>query len=133
MDAKNWIAVGAAGALSLGVVAAGAVTTANAIPLIAGATNIDVPGITLPGDDVKGTTPLDFTVTSDSIVSPAVTSSPNPSSSSDPSTSPSPDPSSTPSVASAVSPVTPPSPVTPASPASVQTPASVDDDSDSED
>ena len=61
MDAKNWIAVGAAGALSLGVVAAGAVTTANAIPLIAGATNIDVPGITLPGDDVKGTTPLDFT------------------------------------------------------------------------
>lgn len=122
MDAKNWLAVGAAGALGLGVMAAGAVSTANAIPLVAGATNLEVPGITLPGDDVKGTVPLDFTVTSDSIVTPEPSSSPSPSSSSAPTASP--DPSATPSVMSATSAVTPPSPVSPVSPVSLPSPVS---------
>ncbi len=116
MDAKNWIAVGAAGALSLGVVAAGAVSTANAIPLIAGSTNIGVPAIAVPGDDLKGTVPLDFSVSSDSIVSPEPSSTPSPTT--------------TVSPASAASPVTPPSapspvtPPSPASPASIPSPAS---------
>ena len=118
MDAKNWIAIGAAGALGLGVVAAGAVSTANAIPLIAGTTNIEVPGITVPGDDTKATVPLDFTVTSDSIVTPEPSSS----------ASPSPITPATPvtvaSAVSPVSPVTPPTPASPVSPASVPSPAS---------
>lgn len=119
MDAKNWLAIGAASALGLGVMAAGAVSAASALPLIAGSTNVEVPGISVT-DDVKGTgADLDFSVTSDSIVSP------------EPSSSPSPSPTSTASPvspASAPSPVTPPSPVSPASPASVasaESPASV--------
>lgn len=119
MDAKNWIAIGAASALGLGVMAAGAVSTASALPLIAGATNLEVPGITVT-DDVKGTgADLDFSVSSDSIVSPDPTSSPSP----EPTASDS--PVSPASVASVASPITPPSPVSPASPASVASAASV--------
>ena len=118
MDAKSWLAVGTAGALGLGVMAAGAVSTANAIPLVAGTTNVEVPSITVPGDEVKGTVPLDFTVTSDSIVTPEPSSS----------ASPSPITPATPvtvaSAVSPVSPVTPPSPASPVSPASVPSPAS---------
>lgn len=113
MDAKNWVAIGAASALGLGVMAAGAVSTASALPLIAGATNLEVPGITVP-TDVKGTAnTLDFSVTSDSIVTPEPSSSP----------SPEPTPSDSPvSVVSVASPVTPDSP---ASPVSVDSAASV--------
>ncbi len=115
MDAKNWIAIGAASALGLGVMAAGAVSTASALPLIAGTTNLQVPGITVT-DDVKGSgANLDFSVSSDSIVSPDPTSSPSP----EPTASDSPV-----SPVSAASPITPPSPVSPASPASVDSPAS---------
>ena len=116
MDAKNWIAIGAASALGLGVMAAGAVSTASALPLIAGATNLEVHGISVT-DDVKGSGEnIDFSVSSDSIVSP------------DPSSSPSPEPTASDSPvspASAVSPVTPPSPVSPVSPGSVASAASV--------
>lgn len=112
MDAKNWIAIGAASALGLGVMAAGAVSTASALPLIAGSTNLSVPAISV-GDDAKGTaSTLDFSVSSDSIVTPDPSSSPSP--------SPEPAASDSPiSPASAASPLTPPSPVSPASPASV--------------
>lgn len=120
MEAKSWIAIGAASALGLGVMAAGAVTTANALPLVAGVTNLDVPGITVgeSDDDSKGNA-LVFAVSSDSIVSPDPTSSPSPSPTSSVDSSPSPV-----SPVSAASPVTP-SPVSPASPASVDSPASV--------
>ena len=45
MESKNWIAIGAASALSLGVVAGGAASVANAMPLIENATGLSVPGI----------------------------------------------------------------------------------------
>ena len=116
MDAKNWIAIGAASALGLGVMAAGAVSTASALPLIAGATNLEVPGITVPSD-VKGTaSTLDFSVTSESIVTPEPSSSP----------SPEPTPSDSPaSVVSVASPVTPDSPASPVSVDSAASAASV--------
>ena len=124
MEAKNWIAIGAASALGLGVMAAGAVTTANALPLVAGATSLNVPGITVSetGDDITGKA-LVFAVTSDSILTPDPSSSPSPSPTSGVDSSPSPV-----SPASAASPLTPPSlpsPASPASPASVDSPASV--------
>jgi hypothetical protein len=121
MDAKNWIAIGAASALGLGVMAAGAVTTANALPLVANATNANVPGITVgeSADDTKGNA-LVFSVSSDSILSPDPTSSPSPSPTSSIDSSPSPV-----SPVSAASPITPPSPASVASPASVDSPASV--------
>lgn len=119
MDAKNWIAIGAASALGLGVMAAGAVSTASALPLIAGATNLEVPGITVPADVKGSASTLDFSVTSDSIVTPDPSSSPSP--------SPEPTPSDSPvSPVSVVSPVTPPSPVSPASVASVASVGSSD-------
>lgn len=109
MDTKNWIAVGAAGALSLGVAAGGAASVANAMPLIETVSGLTVPGLTVVTDD-DGTPELDFTVESDSIVSPASTPSPA-----------TPSPASTPSAQSPVSPV---SAQSPASPVSVQSPAS---------
>lgn len=123
MEAKNWIAIGAASALGLGVMAAGAVTTASALPLVAGATNLNVPGITVgeTGDDAKGNS-LVFSVSSDSILTPDPSSSPSPSPSPTNSIDSSPSPV---SPASAVSPITPPSPASLASPASVDSPASV--------
>ena len=45
MDSKNWIAIGAASVLGLGVAAGGAASIANAIPLIENATGLSVPGI----------------------------------------------------------------------------------------
>ena len=100
LSPKNWIAIGAAGALSLGVMASGAVTAANAMPLFTG--NGDRTGST--SADVKGTGGADvtFRVNSDSIVSPSPTS---PISVNSPNT---------------VSPISP----SPASPASVKSPAS---------
>lgn len=122
MDAKNWIAIGAASALGLGVMAAGAVTTANALPLVATATNANVPGITVgeSTDDIKGNA-LVFSVSSDSIVTPDPSSSPSPSPTSSIDSTPSPV-----SPVSAASPLTPPSPASPVSPASVDSPASVE-------
>lgn len=122
MDAKNWIAIGAASALGLGVMAAGAVTTANALPLVANATNANVPGITVgeSTDDLKGNA-LVFSVSSDSIVTPDPTSSLSPSSSPSPSPTSSIDSTPSPvSPVSAASPLTPPSPASPVSPASVE-------------
>lgn len=123
MEAKNWIAIGAASALGLGVMAAGAVSTANALPLVAGATNLSVPGITVgeTGDDSKGNALL-FSVSSDSIMSPSPTSTPSVASSDSPVS-----PLSAVSVSapSPFSPPSPPSPASPASPASVDSPASV--------
>ncbi|MEN9620655.1 MAG: hypothetical protein RL499_848 [Actinomycetota bacterium] len=107
MNGKNWIAVGAASALGLGVMAGGAASVANAMPLIENATGLSVPGIGTVNDDVERIE-LDFRVDSDSISSPASTSSP-----------------ATPSPASPVSadsPVTPQTPASPLSPASVDTP-----------
>lgn len=124
MDSKNWIAIGAASVLGLGVAAGGAASIANAIPLIENATGLSVPGIgtVTDGDD---RIELDFRVDSDSISSPTSTSSP-----------------ATPSPASPVSadsPVTPQTPASPLSPASVDTPASpasvddLDDDNSDDD
>lgn len=122
MEAKNWIAIGAASALGLGVMAAGAVTTANALPLVAGATNVDVPGITVGETvDTKGNALL-FSVSSDSIMSPSPASTPSPVSSASPD---SPFSAASISAPSPVSPPSPPSPASPASPASVDSPASV--------
>ena len=130
MDNKNWIAIGAASALSIGVLASGAATVANAMPLIENATGLSVPGIDSlqPGD---GSADVDFSVTSDSIVSPA--SSDSPASLTSANTPVSADsPVSPMSVDSPVSPASvdsPASPVSidsPASPASVGSPASVD-------
>lgn len=122
MEAKNWIAIGAASALSLGVMAAGAVSTANALPLVAGATSLPVPGISLGENaDMKGNA-LSFAVSSDSIVTPSPSTSPSPS----PSSTISPASASAPSPASPPSPPSPPSPASPASPASVDSPASLD-------
>jgi hypothetical protein len=112
MDTKNWIAVGAAGALSLGVAAGGAASIANAMPLIENVSGLSVPGLTTVTDDNGGSADLDFTVESDSIVSP--TSSPSPA-------TPSPVSAQTPA-----SPLSPASPISPASPASPLSPASVD-------
>lgn len=118
MDTKNWIAVGAAGALSLGVAAGGAASIANAMPLIENVSGLSVPGLTTVTDDDGGSADLDFTVESDSIVSP--TSSPSPA-------TPSPVSAQTPaSPVSAQSPASPLSPASPISPASPLSPASVD-------
>ncbi len=133
MEAKNWIAIGATSVLGLGVMAAGAVTTANALPLVAGATNANVPGITVGAvdDDSKGNA-LVFSVSSDSILTPSPSSSPSPSPTSSIDSSPSPvspasaaSPASPDSPPSPASPDSPPSPASPASPASVDSPASV--------
>ena len=119
MHAKNWIAIGAASALGLGVMAAGAVSTASALPLIAGATNLEVPGITV-SDNAKGTSAdLDFSVSSDSIVSPdPVSPASAVSAASDSPVSPA-------SAMSAMSPASVVSPASVISPASVMSPASV--------
>lgn len=141
LNPKNWVAIGAASALSLGVLAGGAATAANAIPLFTStgdrADTADVKG------NGTGSADVTFGVSSDSIVtpSPATTMTPSPVSTQSPVT-PSPvspvsvqTPASPVSVQSPASPVsvqTPPSPasvqspVSPASPASVQSPASVD-------
>jgi hypothetical protein len=130
MDAKNWIAIGAASALGLGVMAAGAVSTASALPLVAGVTNLEVPGITVTDDSKGSASEIDFSVTTNSVVGPDDSASPTPSSSSNPDDSASPSPSSSSSPDSSPSPVTAPSPVSPASPASVDSPDDSDDDSD---
>ncbi|MBX9470623.1 hypothetical protein [Microcella sp.] len=56
--APRWISISAASALGLGIVAAGAVGVANALPLVDSTTQAQVPPIsTVPGDslsDVKG-------------------------------------------------------------------------------
>lgn len=100
MQKKTWIAVSAASALGIGVIAGGAVATANAMELTSDDTR--VPGLTnvddVRGDDSRGSADVTFDVTSDSIVTP------------DPATS--------------ASPVTPATPATPVTPASVVTPAS---------
>jgi hypothetical protein len=130
MDSKNWIAVGATSALSLGVVAGGAVSVANAMPLIENATGLAVPGVGTVTDDVDRID-LDFRVQSDSITSPASTNSPasltsanTPASIDSPASPASVDsPASPASIDSAASPVSVDSP---ASPASIASPASAD-------
>jgi len=124
MDTKNWIAVGAAGALSLGVAAGGAASIANAMPLIENVSGLSVPGLTAVTDDDGGAADLDFTVESDSIVSP--TSSPSPATPSPASTVSAVSAQSPASPASAQSPASPLTPASPISPASPQSPASVD-------
>lgn len=123
MDTKNWIAVGAAGALSLGVAAGGAATVANAMPLIENVSGLSVPGLTTVTDDDGSSADLDFTVESDSIVSPTSSSSPaTPSPTSTPSAQTPASPVSAQSPASPLSPASPISPASPLSPASVDTP-----------
>lgn len=118
MDTKNWIAVGAASALSLGVIAGGAASVANAMPLIENATGLSVPGIGAVTDGGSGAD-LDFRVSSDSIVSPASTASPVTPSPASAETAASPV-----SVASVASPISPVSPLSPVSPISVASPIS---------
>lgn len=135
MQKKTWIAVGAASALGLGVIAGGAVASANEMSLTSDDTR--VPGLSSTDDVSNGTGSADvtFDVTSDSIVtpSPATTPSPvSPVSAADASVVTPPSPASPESPVSPVSPAevsvaTPPSPASVASPAS---PVSVDDDAD---
>lgn len=134
MQKKTWIAIGAGSALGLGVIAGGAVASANEMALTSDDTR--VPGLTSVDDvtdDSRGSADVTFDVSSDSIVTP------------DPATSASPVTPATPvspaevsvvtpptpaTPASPVSPVTPPSPVSPASPVTPASPVSVDDDGD---
>lgn len=99
MQKKTWIAVGAASALGLGVIAGGAVASANEMGLTSDDTR--VPGLSNVDDrsGERGSADVTFGVTSDSIVTPS------------PATSASP--------ITPVSPVSPVTPVTPASPVSV--------------
>ncbi|MBX9718663.1 MAG: hypothetical protein K2X36_07450 [Microbacteriaceae bacterium] len=75
LGAKNWIAVGAASALSLGVIAGDAASVANAIPLIENAPGMAVPGFGAVTDGGTGGD-LDFRISSDSVISSAATASP---------------------------------------------------------
>lgn len=135
MQKKTWIAVSAASALGIGVIAGGAVATANAMELTSDDTR--VPGLTnvddVRGDDSRGSADVTFDVTSDSIVTPDPATSASPVT---PATPVSPaevsvvTPPTPPTPASPVSPVTPPSPVSPASPVTPASPVSVDDDGD---
>ncbi len=121
MNNKNWIAIGAASALSIGVLASGAATVANAMPLIENATGLSLPGLdTLQSGN--GSADVDFSVTSDSIVSPASSDSPVSLTSADSAVSAD----SPASPASVNSPASPASVDSPASPASVNSPASID-------
>ena len=131
---KEWVAVGAASVLSIGVLAGGAVTTANAMPLFTGNDSLEIPGLTVNDDgsiaNEQGAD-VSFDVTSDSIVSPSPTSpastdspvSPASASPASPASPMSPASASAPSPASVAS---PPSPASPDSPASVNSPGSVD-------
>lgn len=127
LSPKNWIAIGAASALSLGVMAGGAVTAANAMPLFT--SDGDRTGAT--SADVKGTGGADvtFRVSSDSIVSPSPTSpvsvnSPNTVSPISPVSAQSPISAVSVDVDSPPSPVSLPSPPSAPSPASIASPAS---------
>ncbi len=81
--APRWIAISAASALGLGIVAAGAVGVANALPLVDSTTQAQVPPIsTVPGGslgDVKGS------AGSGDVTFPVPASSPDPSTSAAPS------------------------------------------------
>ncbi|KQV26049.1 hypothetical protein ASC54_03685 [Yonghaparkia sp. Root332] len=113
MQQKTWIAVGAASALGLGVIAGGAVASANEMALTSDDTRL--PGLSTT-DDVStgsGSADVTFDVTSDSIVTPSPATTASPVSPISPVTP-----------ASVASPVSIPSPVTPASPVSVPSPAS---------
>lgn len=136
MQKKTWIAVSAASALGIGVIAGGAVATANAMELTSDDTR--VPGLTnvddVRGDDSRGSADVTFDVTSDSIVTPDPATSASPVTPATPATPVTPASVVTPPTpatpASPVSPVTPPSPVSPASPVTPASPVSVDDDGD---
>ena len=111
MQKKTWIAAGAASALGLGVIAGGAVASANEMNLTSDDTS--VPVLTSPDSSTSGSADVTFDISSDSIVSPAVASVVSPVSVV------------TPAEVSAVSPVSPAevSAVSPASPVSVVSPA----------
>lgn len=115
METKNWIAIGAVSALSVGVMAAGAVTTANAMPLMAEAGI--APGLAVAEDTKGNSADLEFSVTSDSIVSPELVAPASPLT---------PEPTSSESPVSPASVAPPASVASPASPVSVASPASVD-------
>lgn len=116
---KSWIAVGAASALGLGVIAGGAVASANELRLTS-SDDTSVPALTSPDGTTGGSSAdLTFDISSDSIVSPAVASVPSPVSVASPLSVASPAEVSAVSPASPDSPVSVPSPVSPASPASV--------------
>ena len=108
----SWIAVSAISALSVGVIASGAIGVAQAMPLIDSTTTAEVPPISTVPDDGKGGTG------SDGVIIPT----PSPSSSPGPSSAPIVDPSSIPSP----QPVAPRTAATPTD--SVASPVSVDDE-----
>jgi hypothetical protein len=128
MESKKWIAVGAASVLSLGALAGGAVSVANAMPLIGNGSQQSVPGIYDSASDSDASAFLSklrangasifvgsiFVQSGDTPASPASVQSP----------------ASPVSVQSPASPVSVQSPASPvsvqsaASPASVQSPAS---------
>lgn len=125
MQKKTWIAVGAASALGLGVIAGGAVATANEMDLTSDDTRL--PGLSTTDDVSNGTGSADvtFDITSDSIVTPSPATTASPVSPISPATPVSPASVASPlSVASPVSPATPASPVSPVSVASPVSPAS---------
>lgn len=119
MQKKTWIAVGAASALGLGVIAGGAVATANEMDLTSDDTRL--PGLSSTDDVSSGSGSADvtFDVTSDSIATPSPATTASPVSPISPATPVSPA-----SVGSPVSAPSPASPATPASPVSVASPVS---------
>ena len=116
---KTWIAVGAASALGLGVIAGGAVASANEMALTSDDTT--VPGLTSTDSSTSGSADVTFDISSDSVVSPAVASVVSPVSVVTPAevSAASPVSPAEISAASPASPVSVVSPATPASPASV--------------
>ena len=78
--APRWISISAASALGLGIVAAGAVGVANALPLVDSTTQAQVPPIsTVPGDslsDVKGSGDVTFPVPASS-AAPSTSAAPS--------------------------------------------------------
>ena len=68
---KNWIAISAVSALGLAGLTGGAVATASTMPLVSGATNLQIPGLSVNDDGSVSTDDsgdLSFDVNSDSIV-----------------------------------------------------------------
>lgn len=86
----SWIAVSAISAVSLGVIASGAIGVAQAMPLVDSTTTAEVPPISTVPDDAKGGQGSGGVV----LPTPAPTSSPGPSSAPgvDPTTIPAPQP-----------------------------------------
>lgn len=137
MDMKQWAIVGASGALSLGVAATGAVSAANAMPIVSNAISsgftsneaestplaeIEEGKISVPGSVATVNSSTEAEV-DDDLASPEATDNPSaPSAAETDSPATPPSPVSAPSPVSPASPASIPSPVSPVTPPSVDTP-----------